>query len=126
LDQTLTLEDYLVFQKKYFEETNKHFDETKYVWLATKSGTRLVNSNWNPSNHQLNVNANDLTNQNDNLGARPARCFMDFIPRFVRILSNLGSSDLSPEVGAPAPNILGCPRFGNSEKFGKGFLGALF
>jgi hypothetical protein len=75
LDQTLTLEDYLVFQKKYFEETNKHLDETKYVWLATKAGARLVNSYWSPSTHRLNVNASDLANQNGNLGVRPARCF---------------------------------------------------
>lgn len=38
-------------------------------------GPRLVNANWNPDNHQLNVNANDLTNQNSNLGVRPTRCF---------------------------------------------------
>ena len=36
-------------------------------------GTRLVNANWNPSNGQLNVNANDLDYQNPNLGARPSR-----------------------------------------------------
>ena len=75
LDQTLTLEDYLVFQKKYFEETNKHLDETKYVWLATKAGARLVSSCWSPGIHQLGVDACDLTHQRDRLGVRPARCF---------------------------------------------------
>jgi len=75
LDQTLTLEDYLVFQKKYFEETNKHLDETKYVWLATKAGTRLVCSGWDPSDHRLSLAADDLTYQRGNLGVRPARCF---------------------------------------------------
>ncbi len=75
LDEALTLEDYLIFQKKYFEETSKHLDEDGWTWLATKSGARLVNSHWNPSSHQLAVNANDLTAQIDNLGVRPARCF---------------------------------------------------
>jgi len=36
---------------------------------------RLVNVNWNPDDGQLNVNANDLENQNPNLGARPSRSF---------------------------------------------------
>ena len=75
LDKTLTLEDYLVFQKKYFEETNKHLDETKYVWLATKSGARLVRSFWDTDAHQLYVDADDLTLRDDSLGVRPARCF---------------------------------------------------
>jgi len=76
LDQTLTLEDYLVFQRKYFEETGKHLDETKkYVWLATKAGTRLVYSNWAPGHHKLHVGAVDLGYQPSLLGVRPSRCF---------------------------------------------------
>jgi hypothetical protein len=75
LDQTLTLEDYLVFQRKYFEETGKHLDEKKYVWLATKSGTRLVHSRWNPAHRKLDVYAVDLGYQGGNLGVRPSRCF---------------------------------------------------
>jgi hypothetical protein len=75
LDEALTLEDYLVFQRKYFEETGKHLDEDGWTWLATKSGTRLVDSDWNPSAHQLTVRAYGLAFQIDNLGVRPARCF---------------------------------------------------
>ena len=75
LDQTLTLEDYLIFQRKYFEETGKHLDETRYVWLATKSDARLVNSRWDPAARRLDVDANDLTLQGDGLGVRPSRCF---------------------------------------------------
>ncbi len=41
-DQILTLEDYLIFQRKYFEETKKHLDEVGWTWLATTSGARLV------------------------------------------------------------------------------------
>jgi hypothetical protein len=75
LDQVLTLEDYIVFQKKYFEETGKHLDEDGWTWLATKSGARLVSSARNPGDHKLYVNARDLENQSDTLGVRPSRCF---------------------------------------------------
>jgi len=75
MKNTLTLEDYLVFQRKYFEETGKHLDEDGWTWLATKSGSRLVRSDWDPSDRQLNVNADDLDYQNDDLGARPSRSF---------------------------------------------------
>jgi hypothetical protein len=75
IDQTLTLEDYLIFQKKYFEETGKHLDEDGWTWLATKSGALLVSSRWDPSFRQLCVVALDLTDQGDVLGVRPTRCF---------------------------------------------------
>jgi len=69
------------------------------------TGARLVNSNWNPDNHKLNVNANDLENQNDNLGVRPSRCF---ILRFANILSSLESFFLFPEASVPSPDIFCC------------------
>ena len=75
MDQALTLEDYLIFQRKYFEETGKHLDEDGWTWLATKSGARLVNSRWDPAYHQLRVAASDLDYQNAALGVRPSRCF---------------------------------------------------
>jgi hypothetical protein len=75
LNQTLTLEDYLVFQRKYFEETGNHLDEDGWTWLATKSGTRLVHSYWSPSYGEFNVDAGDLDSRNDHLGARPSRSF---------------------------------------------------
>ena len=75
LDEVLSLEDYLVFQRKFFKETGKHLDEVGATWLSTKSGSRLVYSNWHPGDRQLNVNALDLDYQNDNLGARPSRSF---------------------------------------------------
>ena len=75
LDQILTLEDYLVFQKKYFEETGKHLDEIGWTWLATMSGARLVRSSWDPSLGRLFVGAHDLDDQDSSLGARPSRSF---------------------------------------------------
>lgn len=76
LDQTLTLEDYLIFQRKYFEETGKHLDEDCYTWLATKSGARLVNSRWDPDFHELLIDADDLNFQSTHIYIRPSRCFL--------------------------------------------------
>ena len=75
LDHLLTLEDYLVFQRKYFKETNKYLDEEGWTWLATKSGARLVYAYWAPSAGQVNVHALDLDFQHASLGARPSRSF---------------------------------------------------
>ena len=75
IDKALTLEDYLVFQRKYFEETGKHLDEDGWTWLTTKTGARLVYSGGDPDNHKLNVYAHDLTDQFGYLGVRPSRCF---------------------------------------------------
>lgn len=74
-DKTLTLEDYLIFQRKYFEETGKHLDEKGWTWLATKSASRLVDAGWNPSDGQLSVLASGLDDQDPNRGARPSRSF---------------------------------------------------
>jgi MoxR-like ATPase len=75
LDQILTLEDYLVFQRKYFKEKGKHLDEDDWTWLATKSGARLVDASWDPSDERVDVIAIDLGSQGEDLGARPSRSF---------------------------------------------------
>ena len=75
MDQALTLEDYLIFQRKYFEETGKHLDEDSWTWLTTKTGARLVNSSWNPAAHELDVRADALAARIGHLGVRPSRCF---------------------------------------------------
>lgn len=75
LDETLSLEDYLVFQRKFFKETTKHLDEVGATWLSTKSGARLVDADWDPSASQVDVNARGLDDQFENRGARPSRSF---------------------------------------------------
>jgi len=75
LDHILTLEDYLVFQRKYFGDTRKHLDEEGWTCLATKSGSRLVSAAWNPAAGKLEVGASDLDSQYADLGARPSRSF---------------------------------------------------
>ncbi len=75
LDQALTIEEYLIFQKKYFEENGKHLDEDGATWLATGSGARLVYSYWDPGARRLYVHAHGLEYQNDDLAVRPSRSF---------------------------------------------------
>ena len=73
--EILILEDYLIFQRKYFEETEKHLDENGRTWLDTKSGARLVNASWNPGGGRVGVFIDGLDAQSDLLGARPSRSF---------------------------------------------------
>ncbi len=75
LAKVLTLREYIIFQRKYFEETGKHLDEESWTWLSTKSGARLVSSSWDPDRGRLSVYAHDLGSQYGSLGARPSRSF---------------------------------------------------
>jgi MoxR-like ATPase len=75
LGEALSLEDYLVFQKSYFEKTGKHLDEDGWTWLATKSGACLVNSGWCSGDRKLYVGAGVLVYRVGDLGVRPSRCF---------------------------------------------------
>ena len=85
--ETLTLTDYLILQRKIFDETGNHID-TKHAdgycywtWLPgstvkNSSGViRFVYANWNPDNGRLNVNANDPGDSLPYLGCRLSRCF---------------------------------------------------
>jgi len=77
INNSLSLEDYIFFQRSYFKETGKHLDEDGWTWLLkTKSGTRFVCSSWNPSDRKLSVDAADAGNSYPNLGCRPSRYFV--------------------------------------------------
>jgi len=74
-----TLEDFLVLERKYFEDTGKHlsdWNKKSAHWLpGTKSGARLVYAGWFPSVGELSVDANDLDSLYEDLGVRPSRSF---------------------------------------------------
>jgi len=75
LNEVLSLEDYLVFQRMYYEKTGKHLDVDAWTWLATTSGARLVDSGWRSTVRGLYVFADGLLDRYGILGARPSRCF---------------------------------------------------
>jgi hypothetical protein len=74
-----TLEDAIILERKYFEDTGKHLSDyttNSAQWLpGSKAGARLVYSRWDPGDPQLNVVARDLEGQHDRRGVRPSRCF---------------------------------------------------
>ncbi len=74
-----TLEDAIILERKYFEETKKHlsdWNQKSAQWLpGSKAGARLVYSDWDPDSHELFVRAFDLEYQDERLGVRPSRCF---------------------------------------------------
>jgi hypothetical protein len=72
----LSLNEYLIFQRQYFEKTNNHLDEKGWTWLLkTFSASRVVVSSWNPDNRQLSVRAYDLGLSADYLACRLSRSF---------------------------------------------------
>ncbi len=45
IEESLSLDDYIIFQKQYFKENGKHLDENGWTWTPrTKSGDRFVYS----------------------------------------------------------------------------------
>jgi len=54
----LSLEEYEIFQRMYFEKNRKHLDESGWIWLMkSRSGSRVVISSWDPDDRRLSVNA---------------------------------------------------------------------
>ena len=77
-DKQMNLIDFLILERKIFDESNIHISDYKEKsgqWLNTGAGAHLVNSSWHPDTHRLDVAAYGPEYQNGNLGFRPARCF---------------------------------------------------
>ncbi len=72
----MSLSEYMIFQRANFEKTGKHLDEKGWTWLLKSfSGSRVVNSDWDPDARQLNVYAHDASHRNVDLGLRLSRSF---------------------------------------------------
>ena len=73
----LSLPEYLVFQRAYFEAEQKHLDDgTDWTWLSgSRLGSRLAGVGWDPSPGQLGVLAHDSDDRSGNLGFRLSRSF---------------------------------------------------
>lgn len=76
IDESLSLDDYIIFQRIYFKQTGKHLDEKGWTWLLrTKSGSRFVSSCWYPVGGRLLVDAPGPGISAPPLGCRASRYF---------------------------------------------------
>ena len=75
----MTEAEYLIFQRRYFEETNKHLDETRWTWLAAsrrpRSG-RVPYGRWHPDFGRLSFYSSDPDLQSVFRGCRLAGSFL--------------------------------------------------
>ena len=72
----LSLKEYMLFQRMYFDKNQKHLDEDGWTWL-TKSlaGSRVVHASWYPDFRRLRVRAFDPGYAASLLGVRLSRSF---------------------------------------------------
>ena len=76
--QTLTLTDYLIYQRQFFEETGEHLDDLAYTWLPGSTvpkpggGFRVVRADWYVGG--LSVDAAVPDDSDSYLGCRLSRC----------------------------------------------------
>jgi hypothetical protein len=72
----LSLNEYLILQRQYFQENQKHLDEKGWTWvLKTSSASRVADAHWSPGVSQLYVDADDLGCSIGGLGCRLSRSF---------------------------------------------------
>jgi len=72
----LSLAEYMILQRSYFDKTQTHLDEDGWTWLTKSgSGSRVVDANWDPGGRQLYVTAHDPSGSHDDLGLRLSRSF---------------------------------------------------
>jgi hypothetical protein len=75
--ERLTLTEYLILQRKFFDETGKHLDETKWTWIpGSKSDALVVLALWLPVGGRLSVSAFDASSSSPYRGCRLSRCFV--------------------------------------------------
>lgn len=74
--QGLSLDEYLIFQRYYFDKNQKHLDEDGWTWFPKSlSGSRVVLASWGPVGRRLYVRAFGADYSVGHLGCRPSRSF---------------------------------------------------
>jgi hypothetical protein len=79
-EEGLTIEEYFLFQRLYYEETGQNLDEKGYTWLpgsrmGTEAGSRVLYAFWDPGRARVGVRAYSPGNSRDAIGCRLSRCF---------------------------------------------------
>jgi len=79
--EDLCLSEYLVYQRRYFEEEQQHLDPKGWTWCPGSTvpnpagGVRFVNANWYPDDGQVVVDAVGPSFRHSLLAARSSRVF---------------------------------------------------
>ena len=72
----LSLSEYQILQRTYFEKTKNHLDENGWTWLAkSASVSRLVDARWSSGGRQFFVDAADSSSSSGILCSRLSRSF---------------------------------------------------
>ena len=74
----LSESEYLIYQREYFNKTDKHLDEVGYTWLTESDrplSGRVADVYWYPDSGQLRFNSNSRDSHYDDLGCRLAGSF---------------------------------------------------
>ncbi|MBP9863906.1 hypothetical protein KBC54_00455 [Patescibacteria group bacterium] len=71
----LTLADFLIEERKHFEETGKHLVDltnNEWTWLLSSrdAASRVLGADWDPDGHRVAVYSDPSGNRNPDLGAR--------------------------------------------------------
>lgn len=76
-EEGMTIEEYFVFQRAYFEETGEHLDGGEGVtWLpGSRVGSQVVHACFLPGVARVSVGADDPDGADPRVGCRPSRCF---------------------------------------------------
>ena len=76
-EEGMTIEEYMIFQRQYFEETGEHLDGKEgAIWLpGSRVGDQVVRAFFDPGGGQLGVRAAVSGHANPGFGCRPSRCF---------------------------------------------------
>ena len=76
--QSLSVSEYLIYQKEYFTRTGKHLDENKWIWLLNSKmpiSSRIPGSGWAPGSSRLLFNSYSASSSLDYEGFRPSGSF---------------------------------------------------
>ncbi len=72
----MSLQEYMIFQRAYFEKNKKHLDENGWTWLPKSfSGSHVVDARWLPVVRRLDVFALGASSRDVPLGLRLSRSF---------------------------------------------------
>ena len=71
----LTLADYLIEERRHFDETGQHlvdFSKNEWTWLLASrdAASRVLGADWNPNNRQVGVGSSSPGDRDPGLGAR--------------------------------------------------------